>query len=214
MVVALLPKMTTRRCEQTMSGDDIDLPRESEEEIPDGDAKRSLMKIAEDILRVQKQVADIESNLSLKKAELRHLEQVEMPAAMMEVNGSPNDFRFQNGLRVRLTDDVYGSIPKEEPERQQALDYLVEMGGADLYKTTLSIPFQRRQHNSALALAEELREKGYEVTEHTGVHPSSLGAWAREKIAANEPVDWLRLGLQRMSKAKLSLPKGETSVKF
>ena len=200
-----------------MTSDEDDVAREREDQIPEGSGKRALSMIAAEIIERQNEIAGVEENLSLLKARLRELEYHEMPNAMAALNASSgiNDFKFNNGVRVAIKDDVQGSIPKEQPQRQEAIDYLLELGGESLYKTTVSVAFGRRQHNEALSLAGELRDKGYEVEVDTTVHHTSLAAWAREMIAkGNDDLDWLRLGLVRFRKAKLTLPRNASEIKF
>lgn len=183
--------------------DEHAVARESEEQVPEGPAKRSLRSIVDNVLMMQVEVKKHEQELAAARARLRELEEQTLPDAMAAIGGA-EEFRFGDGTKVKVANEVVGAFPKEEPQRQEALDYLVEEDGGELFKTNVSVSFGRSAHNAALDLAQTLREKGYEVEVVSGVHHQSLTAFAREALRNGRDLALDKLGLMRIRRAKVT----------
>lgn len=111
------------------------------------------------------------------------------------------------GWKVKVADFVSGSLPKAEEEKAKAIDWLVSHEAGGLIRTDVAVAFSRSQHNEALALASELKEKGHEVGVNSGVHAQTLQAFARERIRNGEPIDTDVLGLFTGKVAKFTAVK-------
>ena len=177
--------------------DAFDLPSEQDEA-----AIQRLMRSAQNLIDQQNLVEDLEKNLSDAKKVLQRIKTVDIPDLMAECGLS--EFRHAaTGARVRVEDFVSGSLPKDPVKRAAAIEALIEMGAVDLIKTEIEITFERRQHNEAVALAEDLRARGLNVEVTSGVHPQTLMADARRRLANGDQLPLETLGLYAGRVAKV-----------
>ena len=109
------------------------------------------------------------------------------------------------GKKVELELLVAGSLPKEDlAKRKAAIDYVKELGGADLVKTKIIVEFGKGQEARAEALQTALLKKGYNVTAMSDIHAQTLAAFARERIRNGQPMDCEKAGLYS---AQIAVPK-------
>ncbi len=173
------------------------------------DALATATQMAEKQAALETAVETIEERLKEAKAELQHCKTVLVPDAMKKANQA--EFRINDGLyagvKVSLNDFVQGSLPKEEPARGAAIDVLAKNGAGALIRTEVVVSFTKTQHNEAIDLLEELKEREYSAAMQSSVHPQSLFAWARERLRNGEEVFAEKLGLFVGSATKLTWPK-------
>ena len=113
------------------------------------------------------------------------------------------------GTVISMGDFVAGSLPKEGAERAIAIKHLEECEGEALIKTAIVIAFNKSEHNLATSIFEELkaREEGLAVMMESSVHPQSLCAFARERMADGKPIEPEKLGLFVGQKVDVKPPK-------
>lgn len=177
-------------------------------EAPDGSAARmKFAEIAEKFIEAKQAVAEAEEFLKSAKERLRQVEEEELPDAMAEANIS--EFKLEDGSKIAVRDFIIGSLPKDDEARIKALAWVEDHDGAELIRTQVSMKFGVKEHNVALDLAEQLRERGYDVTTDHGIHPQSLYAWARELLRDGKDVDFELLGLTPGRKAFITAPRAK-----
>lgn len=146
----------------------------------------------EEATKLEDAVEQMEEDLKNAKKHLNNLKAGAIPNTM-------NELQMQsvvwNGWKCSVSQFVSGSLPKEEVEKEIAVQWLVEHGGGNIIKTSISIDFPRSGHNEALDLAARLEGDGFPVLTKSGAHTQTLCAWAREKLKNGEELDTDKLGL-------------------
>ena len=134
----------------------------------------------------------LEAELTVANEELNFLVEVTFPELFDEVGVS--EFSV-DGVRISVDQKLYGSLPKEEFEREEALDELLTHGGGDIIKPTVTVPFARSGREEALKLGEYLKASGltYELKED--VNHMTYKSWAKEELENGTPLDLKRLGI-------------------
>jgi hypothetical protein len=156
------------------------------------DSLAQLRKLLEEGIALQTIIKQQEADLKAAKAAFQSLVTGRIPDAMAEIQSGHFTFK---GWEVAVADFVSGSLPKEPEARQKAIDLLEAYGAEGLIKTEVKIEFGKSQHNEAMSVAGELKERGYPVDANSGVNSQSLCKFARDRIASGEPIDTEALGL-------------------
>jgi hypothetical protein len=165
----------------------------------------SLLVMAKELVAVEREVKDLEALLKQRNGRATELKTQIIPDKMAEVGLS--EFKTPEGDRLKVEDFVAGSLPKDPGKRAKAIETLEAMGGAGLIRNELMLTFEKSQHNEALALASELREKGFDVEVSSGVHHGVYCAFVREKLRNGEEVNAEALGIFVGRKTKVELGK-------
>ena|SRR5687768_3530106 len=165
----------------------------------------SLLVMAKGLVAVEREVKELEALLKQRNGRATELKTQIIPDKMAEVGLS--EFKTPEGDRLKVEDFVAGSLPKDPGKRAKAIETLEAMGGAGLIRNELMLTFEKSQHNEALALASELREKGFDVEVSSGVHHGVYCAFVREKLRNGEEVNAEALGIFVGRKTKVELGK-------
>jgi hypothetical protein len=169
------------------------------------DALRPLLDLARQIEDAEDSVEALESALSTAKKKLHHLRTVALPDKMAEFG--LDSFSDEDGNEVRVEQLVSGSLPKEIGKRNLALQWLDRHGGGSLLKTKITMDFGRDDRDYAMATAEKLELAGEHVKVEETVHPQTLCAFIREKLASGEEVEPELLGVYVGKVAKIKRAK-------
>jgi len=164
-----------------------------------------LIEKVNEAANVERGIKELEEMIKQQKSHLHKLRSVELPDAFAEVGMS--EFVSEDGTKVKIDDFVSGSLPKDPLKREQAITHLEDIGGEGLIKDTMTVLFEKSQHNSALSVVSDLKEKGFNVDFSSGVHAQSLMAFAREKLKEGTHIETETLGLFTGRIAKIKLPK-------
>lgn len=163
-------------------------------------------------LDLEKEIEEAEQFVSAKKENLRILLERDIPAAMNAA--STGLWRHNtNGTTIELKNYVNGSLPKEEPARGLAFEWLECNHGGDLIKAKIGIEIGRDARRTeevfdAVKLVKETLDKvgvGYE--EKLDVHPQVLYAFVRERLKNGDEVPFEKLGVFAGTTAKIVVPK-------
>jgi hypothetical protein len=125
-----------------------------------------------------------------------------IPSIMEDVG--IDQFGLTEGTIVKVEERVHASLKKENLERGCA--WLQENGHAAIIKRTLTVPFTTRQGELAekvkQAAEAALKGENVAVTDARTVHPSTLGAWVRERLREGDdfPMDLFSVHRQRVAK--------------
>jgi len=182
---------------------------DKEEADASSDKLDKIRKLVEEGAGLQETIDSLQAALDSTIGRFNRIKQYELPNIMKEANvGKHED--LDGRVKVKLESYVSGSLPKDEHDKERALEVLVDAGGGGLIKTELKVNFPKSMHNQALdffaRIQEILKEEQYQPMEDTDVgvdepefketvHAQSLQAFAREKLKKGEELDFEALGL-------------------
>jgi hypothetical protein len=172
-----------------------------------------VVTLAEEAKALEDHIASINELLKAAQGRFNEIRLTELPTLMAEIG--IKDFATapdEEGkyTEIKVGDFVGGSLPKEPDKRAAAIAYLEQdEDRASLVKTQLAMEFGKGEHNMALSLAEELREKGFTVNLESGVHAGTLQAFAREALRNGDEIDCEKLGLFHGTKADIKIKKAK-----
>ena len=92
-----------------------------------------------------------------------------------------------DGLTVERKMIVSASIPQDRKE--EAFAWLRENGLDDIIKNDITCSFGKGEDNLAGDVVGILREKGFDPSTKTHVHPSTLKAFVKERVTDGKPID-------------------------
>jgi hypothetical protein len=161
-----------------------------------------LSKLGEQYLALEADINALTEALKAKNSELHFLRSQTLPDAMAEAQLT--SFALDDGTSFSVDDFVAGSFPKDQEKKIVAVDELKKAGGEGLLRGQLSVTFAVSQHNEGLAIADDIRKKGYDVTFESTVHAQTLQAFVREKLRSGAKVNYEALGcfVGRLAKGK------------
>lgn len=154
------------------------------------EAEQTVFEVASDLSAEQRLLQGLEEKVRACKARIHELRTQVLPDLMVTAGINRIDTSEHS---ISMGYYFTGSFPSAEsdPERHdRALAYLADQDASELYKATVTNAFQRRDVAAAMAFADETGGKL-----SLGVHPSTLKAWARERMSNGEPVDLGAIGL-------------------
>ena len=148
---------------------------------------RSMAEVAREIRDKEAEIDNLEKTLKSRKEDLRKQSEEELPSMMAEIG--VNSFELDDGSRVTVK-DLYG-VHISIANRDAAYLWLRENGFDDIIKNTLSIVFGRGEDQEADRYMKILESYGLLPEQNTGVHPSTLKAWIKERMEAGDefPMD-------------------------
>ncbi|MGH0031694.1 MAG: hypothetical protein ACQGVC_18045 [Myxococcota bacterium] len=183
------------------------LAEDAGQHIPSDEGMRSVAALAERMQRLEREIEDGEAALKRKRAELQQVRTGDLPDAMAEVGIS--EFRLADGSGVSVAPFVSASLSQENPDRLKAMAWVTEQGDGAIIKHTIAVPFDRDSDADVETLKDLLREHGFgdRISEGVTVHPSTLRAYLKEKVAdgAAVPLDLFRAFVGQA--AKITPPK-------
>lgn len=144
--------------------------------------KDRLSRLVERAFEISKSIEDAESGIESLKREQKELLEVTIPSIMDEAGIS--QITTTTGLVVKVLPYVSANIGAKWPEskRQEAFEYLRNIGAEDLIKHELVAVFGRNEDERAVEARKALERYADNVKDKMSVHPQTLSAWAREQI--------------------------------
>lgn len=185
-----------------MSVSDFDIGGGAEQSAPK--TLETLHKFLEEAVALEELVEQQEADLKAAKGALNALKTQRVPDLMTELM---MEEVVWNGWKVKINDFVSGSLPSDPEKRAKAIQWLEAHEAGGLIKTEVKVEFGKSQHNEALAVASDLERDGFAPKVDSGVHASTLQAFARERIKNGEPIDTELLGLYTGKIAKFGRQK-------
>jgi hypothetical protein len=170
------------------------------EESAPADKLAFLHESLNEVIALTEVVAQMEDDLKQAKSALHRYRTVQVPDIMSELQMDRVSFK---GWDVRLDDFVSGSLPSDPEKRASAIKWLESHDGGGLIKTDIKLSFAKSQHNEALSIAAQLESDGFAPNVESGVHPSTLQSYARQRIKDGDDIDPEALGLFIGKVAKL-----------
>jgi hypothetical protein len=167
----------------------------------------ALLKQAEELIGLENQIADLEGLLKRLSGRANELKTQAIPDKMAEIGLS--EFATPDGGKLNVEEFVSGTLPRDPDKRAEAIKQIESWDAAEVIKNEINLSFSRSQHNEAMALAEDLRQKGFDCEVTSSVHPQTYLALIRERLAEGEPIDTDVMGVFVGRRAKITLPKAK-----
>lgn len=161
------------------------------------------VQLAELLIELRNKVEDLETQLTKAKADVRRVEQEDLPDLMQELG--LETFKLKTGEMVEVKPEVDCGISEER--RARAHEWLVANGFGGLIKTEVVVTFGRGEHDEAEGFAKEVAQQGKEPNLVERVHPSTLKSFVKEQMAAGKPVPFDLFGVHPYSKVKITAAK-------
>jgi hypothetical protein len=174
-------------------------------QVTNSAALNSLIAKAKEWYQLEKQAADLDELLKTIKGRINELKTKELPEKFKEV-GIPS-FTTPGGHTISIESFVAGSLPKEPEKRKIALEELKDWGAESIIRNEVLMVFDKKQHNEAMAIVDDLRAKGFTVEVDSGVHPQTYLATMRERLARGEEIDAEKMGVFIGERAKIEKKK-------
>ena len=112
-------------------------------------------KIGNKLVEKKKNLAKEEERLKTLKAEIREIEERELPDAMRACNGMTR-FDLKDGSQIKVKDEIFCSIPLDK--KADALKWLEENGHAGLIKHDVKVSFAKGEYDEADKLIKVLNK--------------------------------------------------------
>jgi hypothetical protein len=140
-----------------------------------------------------------EGLLSKLKAEIMRLEREDLPALMAEVGLST--LTLESGQSISIKEEVEAKIA--EANKSAAFAWLNERGFGGIIKTKVGIEFARGEHDVAVQATRAIAGiyPGHDVALDETVHPQTLKAFVKERLAAGDALPFDVFGVFTYSKA-------------
>ncbi len=155
----------------------------------------------------------LEEEMATAKTRLNEIKMKEFPDTLATLGTA--EYKTENGgFKAEVGNFVAGSLPKRDKEpqaHQAAIDWLSENGADPMIKTQIYLDFGKQEKEQADRVIRSLKKAGFVPSVQMGVHPQSLLAWVRQRMAAGEAVPFEKLGLEagRTTKFIIKKDKGE-----
>lgn len=179
-----------------------DLAQAFEPEKVEVDLNR-LTTMAHQAVNLERQLVMLEAEMSRVRKEYLDLTRVQLPDVMAEIG--VQSFVLADGSKIKVEDMIEGSLPKDPVARASAVTILESIGGGEMIRNEVVVPFERKQHNIAVNLARELQDRGLNVRVQQDVHHMTLKSFVREKLSHGEEVPFEKLGVFVGRKAVVKL---------
>ncbi len=161
------------------------------------------VQLAELLMQLRENVQTIETQLETAMADMRRVEQIDLPDLMQELG--LETFKLKTGETIEVKPEVECSITEEK--RNAAHVWLVDKGFGGLIKTEVVVTFGRGEHDEAEDFAKNVAEQGKQPNLVERVHPSTLKSFVKEQMAAGNPVPFDLFGVHPYNKVKITAAK-------
>lgn len=186
----------------------FDVAGEEGENSPSNVVER-IVVIAKECAELEETIESLNEALKAQSGRFHHLKSKLLPELMAEA--MLPEFKWLDptsnlpGVKIKIADYVSGSLPKEEFDREVAIEKLVEHGGEKLLTATITIDFPKSEREVAMKLLEELEGRKLDISFKEGVHAQTLCAFVREKLKNGEEIPYEELGVHVGKTAKIEL---------
>jgi len=143
---------------------------------------RQIGELAKLQYSVQKQIAELEDALAVKRDELKRISEEDLPTSMIEAQ--IDKFVTQDGLEVSWRAAFTANI--KESNKEAAFEWLIENDFGGLIKVIVDVHFERGQREKATKLAEQLRKKNVDVDVKETIHPQTLKSFVNEQMSRTD----------------------------
>jgi hypothetical protein len=148
------------------------------------DAAKSLSQLVRTMRRLDAEIEEAEAHLKSLNQERHKLSVETIPALMDEMGVERVDV---DGVTVARKLLVHASIPADR--RDEAFDWLRSQGLDDIIKNDVTLTFGKGEDNTAGDVIGMLRDRGFDPSTKTHIHPSTLRAFVKERVVEGKPID-------------------------
>lgn len=168
---------------------------------PPDDEIQKLTKKAEELDKLETNIAKTEITLEDLKAKHKQISEKELPEQMESLG--LKTFETASGVAIKVTEKVRGALTPENKEKGFA--WLEKNGFSALIKSEVIVPFKRNELEEASKLVEELQAKNRIAELERNVHVKTLEAFIREQLAQGKeiPLDIFSVYRQRIAKVEV-----------
>ena len=145
---------------------------------------KQLSSLVRALRNVEQQIEEAENHLKVLKQDKHKLSVENIPALMDEMGVERIDV---DGLTVTRKMIVHASIPKDRQD--EAFAWLRENNLDDIIKNDVTCSFGKGEDNIAGDVVGILRDRGFDPSTKTHVHPSTLKAFVKERVTDGKPID-------------------------
>ena len=147
---------------------------------------------------VDQQIKDTEAQLKDLQQKKRSVDEEDIPS-LMETMGVES--LTVDGNKVSIDKFVSARIP--ETKKQEAFQFLREIGEGDLIKNEVVVSFSMGQDNQAGSVVADLENKGFAPVKKQHVHPMTLKTWVKNRIESGKEIDFDLFGVYQGNRAKI-----------
>lgn len=157
-----------------------------------------LSQLADELITADARIKTLEAELKDAKAEFNELNENRIPDFMDEVGIS--EFTTSDGFKISVAEKLVGNISKTN--EQAAHQWLADHGYESLLKNQMKLDFGKGDDHTAQEIENFLADHGVEADRKRYVHPQTLHAFLREKLADGEdiPLDLFGVFIKRQTK--------------
>jgi hypothetical protein len=163
----------------------------------------ALMAAARVLVEADAAVEEQERVLKVVREKARVLREETLPNAMLELDLTRID--LSSGETLKLSQDVYASIPKEGQDL--AFAWLTKHKYDGIIKTEVGVAFGKGELKKAQALYMSLVKKGFDSSLDQHVHASTLKAFLKERMADGTDIPLELFGAWPVFTTKLTVKK-------
>mgnify|MGYP003122878477 FL=1 len=153
------------------------MEEESQSDIK-ADDLTNISQLSRKLTQMEDQIEHLESELKIRKDELRKLSEDTLPNALLEQGLS--EIKLTDGTTLSVTN--YYSARITEETRDAAFKWLQENELGDIIKNTVSASFGREENDAAQELMAKLEEEGHDLVQKKWVEPMTLKATVKEQV--------------------------------
>ena len=138
----------------------------------------NISQLSRKLTQMEDQIEHLESELKIRKDELRKLSEDTLPNALLEQGLS--EIKLTDGTTLSVTN--YYSARITDETRDAAFKWLQENELGDIIKNTVSASFGREENDAAQELMARLEEEGHDLVQKKWVEPMTLKATVKEQV--------------------------------
>ena len=153
------------------------MEEESQSDIK-ADDLTNISQLSRKLTQMEDQIEHLESELKIRKDELRKLSEDTLPNALLEQGLS--EIKLTDGTTLSVTN--YYSARITDETRDAAFKWLQENELGDIIKNTVSASFGREENDAAQELMAKLEEEGHDLVQKKWVEPMTLKATVKEQV--------------------------------
>lgn len=180
---------------------------------------RLVTRLAERILDLQEQLTILDKARAEIVEDLERVQMGDLPELMQSMH--LEYFRLSSGETVTVKPFLKASLPTElqiskerDPDKKDELSerlraglaFLRKAGAGSLIKTAIIAQLGKDSETLAKSALRTLKNMGIPARSERGVHPSTLSAWVKERLANGSPVDLKAFAVFSGQKAEITTP--------
>jgi hypothetical protein len=174
---------------------------------PSTEVLNDLTQAVRAAVNLEDEVDNLEAMLKARKEELEEVLKEKLPEMLAQAG--VGKFRTLDGLEVDVRPFCMGGLPKEPEPRKKAFDWLEQNHAGPLIKVYVEAALEKgaledpkvRQILKSISIL--FGGIGATMTQELNVHPMTLGAFIRERLAKGEEVPDDTLGVTVGRKARI-----------